>query len=76
MHKSQIQNTAPSRFIKPKNVEHKQNNSAPSASVQTNSTVVHAQSQISKPKPKTITRLFMLAIKLFTKHSELAIFVM
>ena len=52
MHKSQIQNTAPSRFIKPKNVEHKQNNSAPSASVQTNSTVVHAQSQISKPKPK------------------------
>ena len=52
MHKSQTQNTSQSRFSKPKNVEHKQNNSAPSASVQTNSTVVHAQSQISKPKPK------------------------
>ena len=52
MHKSQAQNTSQSRFSKPKTVEHKQNTSAPSTPVQTNSAVVHAQPQISKPKPK------------------------
>ncbi|MGO5467517.1 GIY-YIG nuclease family protein [Holdemanella porci] len=52
MHKLQTQNTSQSRFSKPKIVEHKQNTSAPSTPVQTNSAVVHAQSQISKPKPK------------------------
>lgn len=52
MHKSQTQNTSQSRFSKPKTVEQKQNTSAPSTPVQTNSAVVHAQSQISKPKPK------------------------
>ena len=52
MHKSQTQNTSQSRFSKPKTVEHKQNTSAPSTPVQANSAIVHAQSQISKPKPK------------------------
>lgn len=52
MHKPQTHTPAPSRFTRPKPVEHKQNTSASSNPAQTNSTVVHAQPQISKPKPK------------------------
>lgn len=52
MHKPQTHNPTPSRFIRPKPVEHKQNTSASSNPAQTNSTVVHTQPQISKPKPK------------------------
>lgn len=52
MHKPQTHTPAPSRFTRPKPVELKQNISASSNPVQTNSTVVHAQPQISKPKPK------------------------
>ena len=52
MHKPQMHNTTPSRFTRPKPVELKQNTSASSNPAQTNSTVVHAQPQFSKPKPK------------------------
>ena len=52
MHKPQTHNPTPSRITRPKPVEHKQNISASSNTTQTNSTVVHAQPQFSRPKPK------------------------
>lgn len=52
MHKPQTHASAPSKFTRPKPVEHKQNTSASINPAQTNSIVVHAQPQISKPRPK------------------------